>query len=150
MTHALGVADTSVLLACFDRRDKHHASGVHAFAQVGIKIVSPLVLAELDHMLLERVGEHAALDAVSRVRALAGVGYVRLPPVDASLLGEAEQLLGQYRGQELGLTDAVNACLAWRLPDPIVLSFDGHYAHTLAPRHRGEPRLNVLPGPATG
>ncbi|WP_189854254.1 hypothetical protein [Streptomyces poonensis] len=81
---------------------------------------------------------------MSRLRALVGAGYARVPGVDGQLLGEAEEIQRDYLGQAIGLTDAVNACLAWRLQQPTVLSFDNHY-RIIAPRRPGERPLDVRP-----
>lgn len=90
-----------------------------------ILVLSPLVLAELDCLLHQQASEKEAVEAVSRLRALVGTGYARIPVVD-------------------GLTDAVNACLAWRLQLPTILSFDNHY-RIIAPRRPGERPLDVRP-----
>ncbi|WP_221354512.1 hypothetical protein [Streptomyces beigongshangae] len=75
---------------------------------------------------------------------LAATGYARVPVVDAQLLGEAEKVQRRYMGQAIGLTDAVNACLAWWLQHPMVLSFDNHY-RIIAPRRSDEAALDVRP-----
>ncbi|MFH8469613.1 type II toxin-antitoxin system VapC family toxin [Streptomyces sp. NPDC017991] len=140
----LAVADTSVLLAAFNRRDDRHRDGVDALGLARILVLSPLVLAELDYLLHQQASEKEAVEVISRLRALAATGYARIPVVDAQLLGEAEKIQRQYLGQAIGLTDAVNACLAWRLRHPMVLSFDNHY-RVIAPRRSSEPPLDVRP-----
>ncbi|MFC5723403.1 type II toxin-antitoxin system VapC family toxin [Streptomyces gamaensis] len=142
----VAVADTSVLLGVFNRKDDRHDDAVVALATARILVVSPLVLAELDHLLITRLNEKAARHAVATICALENQGQVRLPGVDRRLLTEAGDLLDRYQGRALGLTDAVNACLAWRLPVPRILSFDQHYSHTIAPRTPSERRLEVVPG----
>ncbi|GAB2734223.1 type II toxin-antitoxin system VapC family toxin [Kitasatospora kifunensis] len=143
----IAVADTGVLLAAFNGKDVLHPAGVQALNLPKILIVSPLVLAELDHLLHARVGERAALDAVIRLAALAGQGRVQFAAVDRALLAEAQELMRRFYGQQLGLTDCVNAALAWRLTRPALLSFDKHYCTVLAPRRPGEKALEVHPGP---
>ncbi|MEU8653803.1 PIN domain-containing protein [Streptomyces sp. NPDC048737] len=140
----LAVADTSVLLAAFNRRDDRHQDGIDAFGAAKILVLSPLVLAELDYLLHQQASEKEAVEAVSRLRALVGTGYARIPVVDGKLLGEAEKIQRDYMGQAIGLTDAVNACLAWRLQLPMILSFDNHY-RIIAPRRSGERPLDVRP-----
>ncbi|MFD4400030.1 type II toxin-antitoxin system VapC family toxin [Kitasatospora sp. NPDC058478] len=143
-TASLGVAvaDTSVLLAAFNRKDHLHAQGV-------------------DHLLARRADEAKAVNTITRL-GLAGQGFVILPPADRRLYADAEQLLRQYQDHALGLADAVNAVLAWWLQRPAVLSFDHHYRAVLAPargargsrsarRHHGvrtaaEKQLSLLAG----
>ena len=141
------VADTGVLLAAFNGRDDLHKAGVRALNVPKILIVSPLVLAELDHLLHTRAGERAAVDAVTRLGALAGQGRLQIAAVDRPVLAEAEQLMRRHLGMRLGLEDCVNAVLAWRLTRPALLAFDKHYAAVLAPRRPGEKLLEVHPGP---
>jgi len=109
-----------------------------------ILVLSPLVLAELDYLLHQQASEKEAVEAVTRLRALVAVGYARIPVVDGKLLGEAEKIQRDYLGQAMGLTDAVNACLAWRLQQPTVLSFDNHY-RIITPRWSSERPLDVRP-----
>ncbi|MFJ4797124.1 type II toxin-antitoxin system VapC family toxin [Kitasatospora purpeofusca] len=129
----VAVADTSVLLAAFNRKDDLHAQGAQALSLARVLIVSPMVMTELDHLLTRRAGEGEAVNAITRPGALAGQGIVVFPPADRRLYTDAEQLLRQYRGHELGLADAVNAVLARRLQRPAILSFDHHYRDVLAP-----------------
>ncbi|WP_455352674.1 type II toxin-antitoxin system VapC family toxin [Streptomyces sp. SYSU K217416] len=143
----VAVVDTCVLVAAYNRRDSDHQAAVAALNAPRILVVSPLVLAELDHLLTQRAGERAALDAATRLGALARLGRVQIATVNGGLLGEAEALMTAYLGQALGLTDTVNAALAWRLTRPVILSFDHHYSDVIAPRARTEPRLDVIPGP---
>ncbi|MGP3949721.1 hypothetical protein [Streptomyces sp. 7N604] len=107
--------------------------------------MSPLVLAELDYLLMARAGETTAVQAAERIAGLASVGQVRIAQVNHVAIREAADVLRQYQGQAIGLTDAVNACLAWKLRRPVILSFDGHYRHTISPRKAGEKHLEVLP-----
>ncbi|MFE4512730.1 hypothetical protein ACFRMQ_00840 [Kitasatospora sp. NPDC056783] len=52
-------------------------------------------------------------------------------------------LLRQYQGHALGLADAVNAVLAWRLQRPAILSFDHHYRDVLISKKK--PAIEVFP-----
>ncbi|MGW4646961.1 type II toxin-antitoxin system VapC family toxin [Kitasatospora sp. NPDC004289] len=142
----LAVTDTGVLLAAFNARDSLHQAGVVTLNLPKTLIISPLVLAELDHLLQSRSGEQAAVDAIARIGALAGQGRVQVALVDRSVLAEAEQLMRRHLGQALGLADCVNAVLAWRLTRPALLTFDKHYSSLLAPRRPGEKPLEVHPG----
>ncbi|MEU6080210.1 PIN domain-containing protein [Streptomyces sp. NPDC047108] len=139
------VADTSVLLAAFNRRDNLHKEGVGVLTTARILVVSPLVLAELDYLLTAKAGETTAVQAAERIAALASLGQVHIAHVDHGAIREAADLLRRYQGQAIGLTDAVNAVLAWKLRSPVILSFDGHYRHTIGPRTAGEKHLEVLP-----
>lgn len=144
---AIAVVDTCVLLAAYNRKDDQHQAAVEALGRPRILVVSPLVLCELDHLLHDRVGERAALEATKRLAALGRLGHVQIAQVNGALLTEAEKLMETYFGHALGLTDTVNAALTWRLQRPVILSFDHHYADILAPRTPAEARIEVVPGP---
>jgi len=143
---AVAVVDTSVLVGAFSRRDDLHEAAVAALNAPRVLVLSPLVMAEVDYLLHTQAGEAVAVDALTRLNALAGQGIVSYAAVDRALYGEAEQLLRRYKGMRLGLADAVNAALAQRLAVPAILSFDAHYL-SIGPRTERGPALRVHPGP---
>ena len=67
--HLFAVADTSVLLAAYNRKDDHHERAVQALSLVDRLVVSPMVLAELDYHLTTRISGQAAADALASMRA---------------------------------------------------------------------------------
>ncbi|MFJ9521011.1 hypothetical protein ACIRPK_22500 [Kitasatospora sp. NPDC101801] len=95
----VAVADTSVLLAAFNRKDDVHQQGADAPSPARVLTMSP----ELDHLLARRAGEAEAVNAITRLGALAGQGLVVLPSADRCLYADAEALLRQYQGHALGL-----------------------------------------------
>ncbi|MFF3843439.1 type II toxin-antitoxin system VapC family toxin [Streptomyces sp. NPDC001930] len=141
----LAVADACILIAAFNRRDTDYAQANATLNQVGTIVVTPLVLAEVDHALHKKVGEREAVSTLAHVRTLAEDGALLIPPISPADLKEAVSLLDTYLGSALGITDAVNAVLAWRTCRPAVLSFDYHYREVLVPRRHGEKPLEVWP-----
>ncbi|MCD9146037.1 PIN domain-containing protein [Streptomyces albireticuli] len=137
------VADTSVLLAAFNSKDHGHVGAVEALMAPRRLWVSQLVMAELDYLLTEKVGARAALDALRRINGLTRIGRVQIAEGGIAVMTEAEGVMEKYPA--VGLTDSVNAVLAWKLARPVVLSLDHHYRDVIAPRHRNETRLEVLP-----
>ncbi|WP_185993823.1 type II toxin-antitoxin system VapC family toxin [Streptomyces benahoarensis] len=142
---AFAVADTSVLLAVFNSKDRNHQSAREVLGSPRTLVISPLYLAQLDYLLTRQAGESAAISAVRHLNALVRLGHAQIAQVDGELMTQAEQLMTVYEGQALGLADTVNAALAWRLRRPLILTFDRHYSNVLAPRHKGEQRLEVAP-----
>ncbi|MDQ0930612.1 type II toxin-antitoxin system VapC family toxin [Streptomyces turgidiscabies] len=144
--HQFGVADTSVLLAIYNRKDAHHESAVRALSLVERLVVSPLVLTELDYHLTTKISGRAAADALASMRAWASTDRLQLVTVGWPLLSEAERLMRTDADHDvIGMTDAVNALLAWTFRQPVVLSFDHHYQDVIAPRTAAEKPLLVLP-----
>ncbi|MBA4860529.1 PIN domain-containing protein [Streptomyces sp. PSKA54] len=142
------VVDTSVLLAVYNRKDEHHDRAVQALSLVERLVVSPMVLAELDYHLTTKISGKAAADALASMRAWAGTDRLKLATVGWPLISEAEQLMRRYADQDaIGMTDAVNAVLAWALPSPAILALDHHYRDVIAPRTAKEPPLHVVPDP---
>ncbi|PAZ15307.1 VapC toxin family PIN domain ribonuclease [Streptomyces sp. SA15] len=144
--HSFAVADTSVLLAVYNRKDDRHEPCVQALSLVDRLVVSPFVLAELDYHLTTKISGKAAADALASMRAWASTDRLKLATVGWPLLDEAEHLMRTYADHDaIGLTDAVNAALAWALPQPVILALDHHYRNVIAPRETAEKRLSVLP-----
>lgn len=107
-----------------------------------------MVLAELDYHLTTKISGKAAADALASMRAWSGTDRLKLATVGWPLLTEAEQLMRRYADQDaIGMTDAVNAVLAWALPSPVILGLDHHYRDVIAPRTAKEPPLQVVPDP---
>ncbi|WP_329250240.1 hypothetical protein OG223_19945 [Streptomyces sp. NBC_01478] len=80
------------------------------------------------------------------MRAWASTDRLTLATVGWPLLSEAERLMRTYADHDaIGMTDAVNAVLAWALPQPVVLALDHHYRDVIAPRTGAEVPLHVLP-----
>lgn len=62
------------------------------------------------------------------------------------VLSADARLMRTYADHDaIGMTDAVNAVLAWALPQPVVLALDRHYRNVIAPRTASEQPLHVLP-----
>ncbi|MGW2399636.1 type II toxin-antitoxin system VapC family toxin [Kitasatospora sp. NPDC001664] len=139
------MADTSVLYAAFDRRDPDHLAANSAMGAARILVISPMVLAELDYLLTTKVSERIAIEATQRINALSRMGIVRIPAITTDLQRQTEDLMLQYEGHAIGLTDMTNAALCWQLPRPVILSLDRHYRTVIAPRNAGEKPMEVLP-----
>ncbi|WP_323183275.1 type II toxin-antitoxin system prevent-host-death family antitoxin [Streptomyces sp. NBC_00038] len=58
------IADTKALYRMFVPKDPRHTAHRDALARVGHLVVSPLVLAELDYLLTQRIGLTASLNAL--------------------------------------------------------------------------------------
>lgn len=119
------VADTSALVAAINRRDDDHArcaAAIRKHHTAGI-IVTAAVAVEVDYLVTERVGRHAArafLDDLDRGRYL-------LEPVDAALLHRAVALDRQYADLDLGLADGTVTAAAERYRAAAILTLDHHY-----------------------
>jgi uncharacterized protein len=124
------VLDTSGLLAALDPDQRHHERASRVLqADPGPFLLSPFILAELDYLLLTRVGppaERALLDEV------AGGAY-DLVPVDASHVAQAVSLIGRYKELRIGLADASVAVVAAMARTTRLLTLDERHFRAMRP-----------------
>jgi predicted nucleic acid-binding protein len=124
------VLDTSGLLAAIDADQRHHHRARQVLASdPGPLLLSPFVLAELDYLLLERVGvqaERALLDEV------AGGAY-DLVAFGAAEVGRAAELIGRYGELRIGLADASVAVVAAGAKTTRLLTLDERHFRPMRP-----------------
>lgn len=139
MTDAL-ICDTSGILAALDRADPDHgACSAILESYDGLLVMSPLVLAELDHLLRARLGADAAralADDVAR-------GAYDLALLDASDVAQCADLDRQYADLGIGLTDASLIVLARRTRTRSLLTLDERHFRAVRPLQGGA--LTLLP-----
>lgn len=115
------VLDTSGLLAAIDGSQRHHVAARRALeAAQPPWLLSPFVLAELDDLLMTRVGvaaERALLGEVGR-------GVYRLEALDADDIAAAERVLARHASLDLGLADASLVVIANRYGIRDLLTLD--------------------------
>ncbi len=123
-------ADTSGLLALAHRRDQYHTRAA-VFARKfvmngGRFVITPLVLAELQGLLLYRRSGDIAR---SVVEAILGDPLYTCVPVDAEILAAAMGAwLGKFRDQPLTLCDGVSFEVMRRERIKSVFGYDRHFA----------------------
>ncbi len=104
-------------------------------------IVSPLVIAEIDYMVLDRAGVSREIDVIDDLTG----GAYEIPDIDVDDLRGARQLVARYRDLKIGLTDAVNAVLADRFDTNEILTTDQRHFRTLTPLSRRFAAFRLLP-----
>jgi predicted nucleic acid-binding protein len=123
--------DTSGVLAAIDTGDPYHEAARAALqASRPPRILSPLVLAEIDHLLARKVHLDLRLTTLDR---LAGPAF-RLADFTHGDLAFARHLMRAYRDLDVGLTDASLVAIAARERVRQILTLD-------------ERHFRVLPGP---
>lgn len=118
------IADTSGIIAASDRNAVEAAGCRDVLRDAGTVIISPLVLAEVDHLAKARFGAVARttviafiLDQVRRMR-------FQVPQTTAEVLDTAQAVQRRYADLELDLADAVNVALAADYRTDAVLTLD--------------------------
>ncbi|MET8774333.1 PIN domain-containing protein [Nocardia sp. NPDC050713] len=119
------IADTSAILAAYDRAAEMRERA-RDFLATSVAVVSPLVLDEIDHLLIARFGkDRRVADLVlDDLLASAEEGAVLIPAIDRDDLRVSQKLIEQYRGLRLDLADAVNVVLAERYLTNDILTLD--------------------------
>ncbi|WP_220139970.1 PIN domain-containing protein [Nocardia huaxiensis] len=119
------IADTSAIIAAYDRAAELHEQA-REYLDTSVAVVSPLVLDEVDHLLIARFGkDRRTADLVlDDLLTSAEEGEVLVPVVDRDDLRVAQKIIEQYRGLRLDLADAVNVVLAERYLTNDLLTLD--------------------------
>ncbi|MDP8904843.1 MAG: PIN domain-containing protein [Chloroflexota bacterium] len=134
--------DTSGLLAAIDASQAEHLAAARVLrAATPPLLLSPFVLAELDYLLVTRVGTRAEIALLEEVAA----GAYQLEPFNQAGIDAAVEYVRRYKSIELGLADASIIVLADRHSAADVLTLDERHFRTVR-RGDGEP-FTLLPGP---
>jgi uncharacterized protein len=135
------IADTSGLLALFNRREPEHTQVRELVGGLDAPmVVSPYVVAEIDYLVATRLGVAAEMEVL---KELSGGAYF-LPGIGQEDLARAAGLIEQYRGQDIGVTDASIVVLAERYASRTLLTLDRRHFRVLRPLQVG--RFTLLPG----
>lgn len=138
------IADTSGLLAALDSTHPEHQASNEAIMAAGLLVMSPLLLAEIDHVATRELGREAALSAVDDIRAWMRRGRIAVPEITEDHLGVAQSVRARYRGLDLDLADAVNVALAADYDTDAVLTLDRRDFRAVRPLSRHKA-FRVLP-----
>lgn len=132
------VADTSGLLAALDAAHPETEAANEAIMRAGLLVMSPLLLAEVDHVATRELGRAAALSATDDIRRWMRRGRIAVPEITEAHLGEAQAVRARYASLELDLADAVNVALAADYDTDAVLTLDRRDFRAVRPlgRHK--------------
>ncbi|ANZ19039.1 PIN family toxin-antitoxin system, toxin component [Streptomyces noursei ATCC 11455] len=110
----------------------------------GLLVMSPLLLAEIDHVATRELGREAAISAADDIRHWMRRGRISVPEITEDHLAAAQSLRARYAGLDLDLADAVNVALASDYDTAAVLTLDRRDFRAVRPlgRHKA---LRILP-----
>ena len=133
------IADTSGLLAFFNRTEPEHGSVSQLVASLDEPlVVSPYVVAELDYLVATRIGVTAELALLDELAS----GAYFLAGFDAADLVKAGEVITRYRDQTIGITDASLVVLADRYSTKQVLTLDHRHFGVIRPLAGGSFTLH--------
>lgn len=138
------VADASGIIAASDKNSPEFTRCQAALADAGTVLVSPLVLAEVDHLALARFGGNARSVLIGFILSQARRERFLIPHVTVDLLEEARRVQRKYAGLNLDLADAVNVALAAEYRTNSVLTLDRRDFRAIRPL-TSHPAFQLLP-----
>ncbi|MBF6210760.1 PIN domain-containing protein [Nocardia puris] len=127
------VADTSGIIAASDRNAAESVACRSVLQQAGTVIVSPLVLAEVDHLAKKRFGSAARTQIIDMILTQVERMRFLVPDVDRELLPLARSVQSRYAGLDLDLAVAVSVALAAKFRTEAVLTLDRRDFRTIRP-----------------
>ncbi|HEY2141652.1 MAG TPA: PIN domain-containing protein [Solirubrobacteraceae bacterium] len=134
--------DTSGLLAALDAGQRLHREAAASLAAARPPLLlSPFVLAELDYLLLARVGALARADLLEEVTR----GAYLMETIAGADVARAQAIIGRYADLGISLADASIVVLAERHRVRDVLTLDERHFRVLTVN--GEP-FRLLPADA--
>jgi predicted nucleic acid-binding protein len=133
------ILDTSVLYAFFRADDPDHHAVVDLLNQGDQLIVSPYVVAELDHLLATRAGQRVE---VRMLIELSG-GAFDLPIFGAADLLSCAEVISRFSDQNIGVADASLVVLADRYQTNRIATFDHRHFSVL--RTINNEKFTILP-----
>ena len=114
------IVDTSGLLAAFVADQRLHAECAAILGAARRRVVSPFVLAELDHMAHTIKGVDAELAVLDELAS----GSYDLTSFSTEDVVAARRVIDRYRDLGVGLTDASLVVLADRIGTDEILTLD--------------------------
>jgi uncharacterized protein len=104
-------------------------------------VVSPLVLAEIDYMVLDKVGVDQELAVIDDLTS----GAYEIADVDVDDVRAARGLATRHRDLKIGITDALNAVLADRYDTNEILTTDQRHFRVITPLSRKFDAFRIMP-----
>ena len=133
MTNKIVIADTSGIIAAYDDGEPETLRCRAVLAEVPLLVVSPLLLAEIDHVATRLAGRTAARHILADIQRWARAGRFVLPTITAEIMATAEQTRDHYAAFDLDLADAVNVALAFEFRTDTILTLDRRDFRALTP-----------------
>jgi uncharacterized protein len=133
------IADTSGLIAASDRNAEDFTACRSVLQDAGTVVLSPLVLAEVDHLAKARFGSPARSAIIDFILRQASAERIIIPATGPDVLKPARAVQRQHAGLDLDLADAVNVVLAARHATSDLLTLDERDFRAVRPltSHRG-------------
>jgi predicted nucleic acid-binding protein len=127
------IADTSGLIAAFDTSSPDSDGAFRILEEAGLVVISPLVLAEVDHVARRALGRRISIQMIEDLSAQARTEHFEIAAVTSDVLDQANAVRRLYTGLRLDLADAVTVALAADYETDAVLTLDRRDFRALTP-----------------
>jgi uncharacterized protein len=138
------IGDTSGLVSAFNADDPSQSAARSAFQRASVTIISPLVFAEIEHIMTRNIDRNAAHEAIDWLLAEERTKRVLVPELPALVLRRARMIQGKYAALRLDLADSVNVVLAADYETDCILTLDRRDFRAVRPLTQ-HPALRLLP-----
>lgn len=127
------VADTSGLIAAFDTSSPESDGAFRVLEEAGLVVLSPLALAEIDHVARRVLGRRIAIEMIEDLALQARTPHFEIASITSDILGQANAVRRLYPDLHLDLADAVLVALAAEYETDAVLTLDRRDFRALTP-----------------
>lgn len=139
------IADTSALLAAFRSDDPDHDQCADFYSSRSGFAYSPLVVAELDHLLQQRIGYHAALGAFEAICDRVEAGLDEFAQLSQDSYLTARRIRNQCRDMPIDLPDIFAIVLAKQYNTDQIFTLDEGDFRRLRPVGTAFDHFRLLP-----
>lgn len=140
----IAVADTSGLLALFNRSDPEHGRTRAAADACGLIVVSPLAITEIHHVATVRADRRTADAIVRTIANRVEETRIALAPTSSRQLLTALAIRRNYAALDLDLVDAVTVAVAAEYRTNDVLTLDRRDFRAVRPL-TDHPAFRLIP-----
>jgi predicted nucleic acid-binding protein len=141
------IADTSGLLALFNRSDPEHRQTATAADACGLLVVSPMTLTEVHQVATIRADRRTADTILTTLTARAESTRIAIADTGPRLLRTALNVRRYYSALDLDLADAVAVALAAEYRTDVILTRDRRDFRAVRPL-TGQPAFRLVPDDA--
>jgi predicted nucleic acid-binding protein len=138
------IGDTSGLVSAFNADDPSQSAARSAFQRASVTIISPLVFAEIEHIMTRNIDRNAAHEAIDWLLAEERTKRVLVPELPALVMRRARMIQGKYAALRLDLADSVNVVLAADYETDCILTLDRRDFRAVRPLTQ-HPAFRLLP-----
>jgi len=127
------VADTSGIIALFNRADVEHRQTTNAANACGLLVISALTITEVHQVASIRANRSVADSVIDTLAARADTTRLAIADTTPAILHTAVAIRRQYAHLDLDFADAVNVAVAAEFRTNIILTLDRRDIRFLRP-----------------